>query len=459
MPKISIVAGTTSKLVDILLRDNTSTKGAGVTGITSASTNLTAYYYREGAATPVAITIASMTLGTWATGGFIVMDGTNMPGMYQLGIPNLALAAGAKSVVIYIWEKTTTALNLAPCILEIELTAWDNQDAVHGGLTCLPNTAVSTNASLLTSGTGTDQLSVASGRTDMGKILGTAVSTPATAGILDVNAKNINNVAATSVTTINANVGTTQPQNFTGTAGSALVKTDMVDIAGAAVSTSTAQLGVNAVNHGGTAQTGRDIGASVLLSSGTGTGQLDITSGVAKANAVQLLGTAWLTPGVAGTPDVNAKLIAAVVPGSATIGTATNLTNAPTAGDFTATMKTSLNAATPTVTAGTVSDKTGYALTAAYDAAKTAAQAGNAMTLTAGERDALANDLLDIANGVETSITVRQFLRVALAALGGKADGAATTTMHYRDQADGKNRITATVDASGNRTAITLDVT
>lgn len=58
----------------------------------------------------------------------------------------------------------------------------------------------------------------------------------------------------------------------------------------------------------GTAQTARDIGTSVLLSSGTGTGQLDFTSGIVKANVTQLLGTAWLTPGTAGTPDVNVKL-------------------------------------------------------------------------------------------------------------------------------------------------------
>lgn len=38
------------------------------------------------------------------------------------------------------------------------------------------------------------------------------------------------------------------------------------------------------------------------------------------------------------------------------------------------------------VTAGTVSDKAGYALTSDYDPAKTAAQAGDAMTLTSGER-------------------------------------------------------------------------
>ncbi len=71
-----------------------------------------------------------------------------------------------------------------------------------------------------------------------------------------VDAKKINAVATTSVTTVSANFGTTQPLNFTGTAGSALVKGDMVDIAGAAVSASTAQLGVNVVNIGGSASTG-----------------------------------------------------------------------------------------------------------------------------------------------------------------------------------------------------------
>lgn len=39
---------------------------------------------------------------------------------------------------------------------------------------------------------------------NMTQILGTAVSTPATAGILDVNTKNMNNVAATAITTIKA---------------------------------------------------------------------------------------------------------------------------------------------------------------------------------------------------------------------------------------------------------------
>lgn len=49
---------------------------------------------------------------------------------------------------------------------------------------------------------------------------------------------------------------------------------------------------VNAGQLGGTTQTGRDIGTSVLLSAGTSAGQLDFTSGVVKSNLVQILATA-----------------------------------------------------------------------------------------------------------------------------------------------------------------------
>jgi hypothetical protein len=177
---------------------------------------------------------------------------------------------------------------------------------------------------------------------------GTAVSSPATAGIPDVNVKNMNNVAATSITTVNANVGTTQAVNYTGTGASALVKSDMVDVAGAAVSTGTAQLGVNAVNVGGTAQTGRDIGASVLISAGTGTGQLDVTSGVIKANLAQILGTA-LTE-TAGLIAAGFKQFFNISGPTSTMNTITNLTNAPTAGDLTATMKTSVTTAATAAT-------------------------------------------------------------------------------------------------------------
>jgi hypothetical protein len=52
---------------------------------------------------------------------------------------------------------------------------------------------------------------------------------------------------------------------------------------------------VNASHLGGTSQTGRDIGASVLLSSGTGTGQVTLTSGRVNADVTHWGATAVAT--------------------------------------------------------------------------------------------------------------------------------------------------------------------
>jgi hypothetical protein len=70
-----------------------------------------------------------------------------------------------------------------------------------------------------------------------------------------------------------------------------------------------------------------------------------------------------------------------------------------------------------------------------------------------------ATELLDQAAGVEANLTVRQQLRLAAAALYGKAAGLSTTTVTFRDTNDTVDRITATVDASGDRTAVTLNST
>jgi hypothetical protein len=60
---------------------------------------------------------------------------------------------------------------------------------------------------------------------------------------------------------------------------------------------------------------------------------------------------------------------------------------------------------------------------------------------------------------VEGTITLRQAIRLLIAYVCGKANGGGTSTLNYRDQADALNRITLTVDASGNRSAVTLNVT
>ena len=87
------------------------------------------------------------------------------------------------------------------------------------------------------------------------------------------------------------------------------------------------------------------------------------------------------------------------------------------------------------------------------------AAVGSAMTLTSGERDSIAAALLDLADGVETAITLRNLCRAVGAALAGVLSGAATTTVTIKAIGNaGTTRITATVDADGNRSALTLNL-
>jgi len=59
-----------------------------------------------------------------------------------------------------------------------------------------------------------------------------------------------------------------------------------------------------------------------------------------------------------------------------------------------------------------------------------------------------------------TAISLAGAFKLALSVLAGESSGGGTTTIVFRDIADTKNRISATVDASGNRTAVgTRDAT
>ena len=64
-----------------------------------------------------------------------------------------------------------------------------------------------------------------------------------------------------------------------------------------------------------------------------------------------------------------------------------------------------------------------------------------------------------LAASVETGATVAESLRLSNAVLGGKVSGAGTGTETFRNLADTKDRLVVTVDSSGNRTALTRDLT
>src|SRR6185312_15135778 len=93
-----------------------------------------------------------------------------------------------------------TAATADPCdLIAGMVVAYDPQDAVHLGLSALPNTACTTNASLLTSGTGTDQLSVSAGKvllqaTQAGVTIPAVTSVTSVTNAVDVSTNSSNSI-------------------------------------------------------------------------------------------------------------------------------------------------------------------------------------------------------------------------------------------------------------------------
>jgi hypothetical protein len=193
-----------------------------------------------------------------------------------------------------------------------------------------------------------------------------------------------------------------------------------------------------------------------------------------------------------------------------TVTTTTNLTNAPTNGDLTAAMKASVStavwdAATASYGAAgsygllletnidaAISSRSSHSAADVWSVATRILTAGTNIVLSKGsgvtgfndldaagvrsavglasanldtQIDALptatenADALLDRANGVESGLTPRQWMRLTSGPLIGKVSGAGTGTEVFRNYGDTKDRITATIDGDGNRTAITYDAT
>ena len=157
--KLLTALGATSQIWQVFIQDTTSSVGVGLTGLTCSSASLTAYYHRDTDTTATAISLTTMTVGTFTSSGFKQIDSTNMPGWYQFCPPNAALASGAKNVGFHLQGATS----MAPLPIEAQLVAFDPNDAVGLGLTALPNAASGAAGAIITSGTGTAQISVSSG--------------------------------------------------------------------------------------------------------------------------------------------------------------------------------------------------------------------------------------------------------------------------------------------------------
>lgn len=117
-----VIAGVTSVIVQIKIYNSTVTTGAGLTGLTN-STCGTLYYKRSSGTASVSVgTINTIsTFGTYngsaTAAAFKEVDSANMPGVYELHLPNNAFVSGASEVMFLLKGGT----NAAPVELKFEL--------------------------------------------------------------------------------------------------------------------------------------------------------------------------------------------------------------------------------------------------------------------------------------------------------------------------------------------------
>lgn len=289
---------------------------------------------------------------------------------------------------------------------------------------------------------------------DVTKWNGTAVSAPSTAGIPEVNIKNIAN-AAVSASTAQLGVNVV---NFGGAAGTFASGRPEVNTTHAA-GTAWASGAITAASIAADAITAAKIAADAI-----GASELAADAATEIATAVWAAVTRTLTANTNLNDLSAAGVRAAVGMASANLDTqlsgintkTTNLPGDPADASDIAGAFSTVNSTLATI-AGYIDTEVAAIKAKTDNLPASPAAAGDAMALTAGERNSTADALLDRAAGVETSMTPRQALRIILAALAGKLSGAATTNIKIRDTTDSKNRIDATVDASGNRSTVTLD--
>jgi hypothetical protein len=127
---VKIKRGSTSVRRLIFIADSSSTTGAGLANLTHSSSGLVWYYFAGDLSNEVQVSlVAPVGLGSWTSGGFIAVDNTNMPGWYEIGIPDAAIDGGNEVAM-----QLRGAANMVPVNLYIELDSVDYQDATAFGL-------------------------------------------------------------------------------------------------------------------------------------------------------------------------------------------------------------------------------------------------------------------------------------------------------------------------------------
>jgi hypothetical protein len=409
--KIIRKAGDTSNILQIFIQDSSSTVGAGLTGLTNATSGLTAYYHKDTDTTATAMSLVTMTVGTFTSLGFKEIDSTNMPGWYQLCPPDAALSTSGtpKSVGIHLKGAT----NMAPLAIEIQLVSIDVQDTVRAGLTALPNVASGSAGAIPTTGTGSNQISVSSGLVALQAAQKVDVDTIKTNPVVNAGTvtfpTNATLASTTNITSITGNI----TGNLSGSVGSVTTAITLPSIPANWITAA----GINAAALNGK--------GDWLLSS----------SYTVPPTTAQIATGVWTT--TTASDFTTALSVGKSVMNGVALGTGltvANLTNAPTAGDLTATMKTSVTtaatAATPTAAAVTAAVSVTGDLSATMKTSVTTA--ATAATPTAA---AVTAGVTVTTNNDKTGYSLTQAFPANFSALSIDGGGNAATTSNVKKNA------------------------
>lgn len=172
---ISYALGQTGIICRVKILNSSVATGAGLTGLTFASSGLIISTIADNEASAVAYTVAGSTIETITTLGtfaaptatkcrFKEVDATNHKGIYEIQIADARYAVnGCKSIVISI----SGATNAAETDAVIPLTSLNPYDAIRAGLTAIPAVASGSAGAIPTTGTGANQISLSSGLVDI----------------------------------------------------------------------------------------------------------------------------------------------------------------------------------------------------------------------------------------------------------------------------------------------------
>jgi hypothetical protein len=98
----TFVAGNSNVTEYVFISQLYGDAGIGLTGLAHNTSGLTAYYVRP-LGSPTQINLVSQTTtGSWTSSGFKEVDGTNMPGIYRIDVPNAVFTAGVTEAMIFL---------------------------------------------------------------------------------------------------------------------------------------------------------------------------------------------------------------------------------------------------------------------------------------------------------------------------------------------------------------------